>query len=63
MEKYRAPNGVELSYASQGTGPFVTLVHGVGADHASWDAIANQLQPHFAELSRRDFAHELTVEL
>jgi pimeloyl-ACP methyl ester carboxylesterase len=25
-------------------------VHGIGADHASWDAIASQLEPHFTVL-------------
>ncbi|WP_250527326.1 alpha/beta fold hydrolase [Caballeronia sp. GAWG2-1] len=47
VEKIRASDGLELSYVRQGSGPFVTLIHGIGADQASWDAIASQLEMRF----------------
>jgi (E)-2-((N-methylformamido)methylene)succinate hydrolase len=47
VEKFDARDGVSLRYTIRGSGPFVTLVHGIGADHASWDAIANKLEAHF----------------
>ncbi|MDR5798152.1 alpha/beta fold hydrolase [Caballeronia sp. LZ008] len=47
MEKFHARDGLSLSYTVRGRGPFITLVHGIGADHASWDAIARQLEAHF----------------
>ena len=50
MEKFSGRDGLELRYTKQGNGPFVTLVHGIGADHASWDAIASQLERHFTVL-------------
>lgn len=31
---------IEINYATEGSGPPVTLVHGVGANLESWDAIA-----------------------
>lgn len=34
---------VEINYLSEGSGPPVTLVHGVGSNLESWDAIAAQL--------------------
>ncbi len=34
---------VEINYVSQGSGPPVTLVHGVGSNLESWDAIAERL--------------------
>lgn len=37
----RASKGkIEINYATEGAGPPVTLVHGVGANLESWDAIA-----------------------
>lgn len=37
----RATKGkVEINYATEGSGPPITLVHGVGANLESWDAIA-----------------------
>ncbi|NIF75919.1 alpha/beta fold hydrolase [Paraburkholderia sp. Cy-641] len=50
VEKYVSADGLELAYKIQGSGPFVTLIHGIGADHASWDAIASQLEAHFTVL-------------
>nr|WP_284503532.1 alpha/beta fold hydrolase [Caballeronia sp. GAWG1-1] len=41
---------MELRYVRRGSGPFVTLLHGIGADQASWDAIANQLETRFTVL-------------
>src|SRR5690242_19220178 len=35
--------GTEISYLSQGSGPRVTLVHGVGSNMQSWDTIAERL--------------------
>ncbi|HLJ20393.1 MAG TPA: alpha/beta fold hydrolase [Stellaceae bacterium] len=34
---------IEINYLSEGSGPPVTLVHGVGANLGSWDAIAARL--------------------
>ena len=31
----------------QGSGPYVTLIHGVGAEHGSWDEVAEKLARHF----------------
>jgi (E)-2-((N-methylformamido)methylene)succinate hydrolase len=47
VEKYLSTDGLQLAYTVQGKGPYVTLVHGIGADHASWDAIATQLESRF----------------
>lgn len=47
MKKYVSADGLELRYMVQGSGPYVTLVHGIGADHASWDVIAQALEPFF----------------
>jgi pimeloyl-ACP methyl ester carboxylesterase len=42
-----AKGGIEIHYTVEGSGPPVTLVHGVGADLRSWDAIAALLSPRF----------------
>jgi 3-oxoadipate enol-lactonase len=34
---------IEINYVTEGLGPPVTLVHGVGSNLESWDAIADQL--------------------
>ncbi|WP_040124860.1 alpha/beta fold hydrolase [Paraburkholderia xenovorans] len=47
VEKYVSADGLELRYTIQGAGPYVTLVHGIGADHSSWDVIAQALEPFF----------------
>jgi pimeloyl-ACP methyl ester carboxylesterase len=40
----RASKGkIEINYVTEGAGPPVTLVHGVGANLESWDAIAERL--------------------
>lgn len=44
LERAHAPT---LFYQVEGTGPAVVLIHGVGADGASWDDIAPTLAPHF----------------
>ena len=41
------PDGVEVAVRVEGGGPAVTLVHGVGADAASWDRIAERLSCRF----------------
>ncbi|HKF73533.1 MAG TPA: alpha/beta fold hydrolase [Stellaceae bacterium] len=35
--------GIEINYVTEGSGPPVTLVHGVGANLESWDAITASL--------------------
>ena len=47
MEKFLSKDGLELRYLVNGCGPFVTLVHGIGSDHASWDTVAADLEQHF----------------
>ena len=42
--------GIEINYVVEGAGPPVMLVHGVGADLRSWDAIAARLAPRFRVL-------------
>src|SRR5258708_26652707 len=40
----RASRGaIDINYVSEGSGPPVTLVHGVGSNLESWDAIAERL--------------------
>ena len=39
--------GIEINYLSEGAGPPVTLVHGVGASLHSWDAIAESLSRQY----------------
>jgi len=36
-----------IHHVAAGSGPYVTLVHGVGANLQSWDEVARQLEPHF----------------
>jgi len=38
-----AKDGIEIHYVSEGAGPPVTLVHGVGSNLGSWDPIAKRL--------------------
>jgi len=38
---------IEINYVVEGSGPPVTLVHGVGSNLDSWDAIAERLARHF----------------
>jgi pimeloyl-ACP methyl ester carboxylesterase len=45
--KFRTPDGVDIHYVVQGQGPCVTLIHGIGADHANWDGVVPLLTPHF----------------
>jgi len=40
-------NGIEINYVSEGSGPPLMLVHGVGAELHSWDAIAERLSRQF----------------
>ncbi len=44
LERTDAPT---LFYQVEGAGPPVVLIHGVGADGSSWDAIAPALAPRF----------------
>ena len=41
------PDNVEITVQVEGKGPAVTLIHGVGADAASWDRIAERLVGQF----------------
>jgi pimeloyl-ACP methyl ester carboxylesterase len=43
-------DGVDIHYKIEGQGPWVTLIHGIGSDHESWNAIARILAPHFTVL-------------
>jgi pimeloyl-ACP methyl ester carboxylesterase len=36
-----------INHVASGKGPYVTLVHGVGADLQSWDEVTKLLEPHF----------------
>src|SRR5689334_21446799 len=36
-----------INHVASGSGPCVTLVHGVGANLQSWDEVARLLEPHF----------------
>ncbi len=42
-----AKDGVEIRYASEGAGDPVTLIHGVGSNLESWNAIAAILAAHY----------------
>lgn len=44
---FQGAHGVEITYQVEGTGPLVTLIHGVGANLESWDVIAPQLATRF----------------
>lgn len=41
------PDGIEIAARSEGSGPPVVLVHGVGADLGSWDRVAERLCERF----------------
>jgi (E)-2-((N-methylformamido)methylene)succinate hydrolase len=36
-----------INHVASGQGPYVTLVHGVGANLQSWDEVTRLLEPHF----------------
>jgi pimeloyl-ACP methyl ester carboxylesterase len=36
-----------INHVASGRGPYVTLVHGVGANLQSWDEVTRLLEPHF----------------
>lgn len=42
---FAGAHGTPIRYVVEGSGPLVTLVHGVGANLESWDAIAARLTP------------------
>jgi len=46
----RRPIAPTLHYRTEGQGPAVMLIHGVGADLSSWDAIAPELAADFTVL-------------
>lgn len=46
-DNFLADDGVPIRYRSEGIGPVLVLVHGVGADVESWDEIAAALVPYF----------------
>jgi len=41
------PDGIELAARTEGNGPPVCLVHGVGADLSGWDRVAERLSDRF----------------
>src|SRR5262245_22280424 len=45
----------DIHYKMQGTGPTVTLIHGVGANLDSWDEVAQRMQERF-RIVRLDLA-------
>jgi pimeloyl-ACP methyl ester carboxylesterase len=47
---FESRDGIPIHYRRQGTGPALLLVHGVGADLQSWDAIAARLEKRFTIL-------------
>lgn len=47
MHSFKSSDGLEIAYEVEGAGPYVTLVHGIGADLDSWDPIADFLARHF----------------
>lgn len=47
MHSFKARDGLTIRYAAEGSGPPVVLVHGVGADKESWDAVAPRLASRF----------------
>jgi pimeloyl-ACP methyl ester carboxylesterase len=51
VEKFVSADGLDIHYTVRGQGPCVTLIHGIGADHESWDAIAAILTPTFTVVS------------
>lgn len=51
----KAPGRPDIHYRVEGNGPALTLVHGVGANLDSWDAVAARLQQHF-RVVRMDLA-------
>lgn len=36
-----------INHVASGNGPYVTLIHGVGANLRSWDEVVKPLDPHF----------------
>ena len=51
MDRYlKRAEAPSLFYQIEGAGPPVMLIHGVGADGSSWDAIAPALVPRFTVL-------------
>jgi pimeloyl-ACP methyl ester carboxylesterase len=47
VEKFVSSDRLNIYYNVQGQGPWVTLVHGIGASLESWDPIADALAQHF----------------
>lgn len=47
VEKFVLTDGADIHYKVEGQGPWVTLIHGIGADLESWDAIAKTLASCF----------------
>lgn len=44
-DRFITSGGVPIRYRIEGSGPFVTLIHGVGADLESWDRVTEILAP------------------
>lgn len=51
----KRPGGPDIRYLAEGSGPVVTLVHGVGANLQSWDEVAARMRSHY-RLVRMDLA-------
>jgi len=51
----KASGRPEIHYRVEGNGPFVTLIHGVGANLDSWDEVAAQMRPYYS-IVRMDLA-------
>lgn len=47
MKKFVSADGLDIHYEVQGQGPWVILVHGIGASLESWDPIADALARQF----------------
>lgn len=47
MEKVISKDGTTISFSKKGNGPPLLFVHGVTADHNSWNALLPRLEHHF----------------
>jgi 3-oxoadipate enol-lactonase len=51
----KASGRPDIYYRVEGNGPFVTLIHGVGANLDSWDEVAARMRQHYS-IVRMDLA-------
>lgn len=47
---FTTKDGLDIHYRIDGSGPWVTLIHGVGADLGNWDEVAGRLAVDFTVL-------------